>query len=233
MKVPLFPALLVAVFLAGAPAQRIAAEEVRPDPSAKATIFLPFEFYGRNREELGLNADQVREMERLAESVREPAQKLESERTKRNKALLEVMAQSPIDADAAMARFQAVLEAENESKTLQFRAGIVMRNTLSSDQLLKLKELATKGGGARLTGGPAIIHDRIQQLRAELHKRNAGEPPRAVMAQLKQIEQTAREGRTGEAKTQLEELLKQLRQESEPSPKSETKTPSSAKDSSR
>ena len=192
------------------------AEEARPDPSVKATIFLPFDFYGRNREGLGLNADQAREMERLAESIREPARKLESERAARTKALMETMAKSPVDLELAMARFQAVLEAENEAKSLQFRAGIAMRNTLNSEQLRQLHILATKDGGARASGASAMLTERIQQLRAELHKR--GEPPRQVMAQLKQIEQTAREGRAGEAKAQLEELLRQLRQQPDASP---------------
>jgi len=226
VKDRLIPSLIVALFLAGNLSQRMIAEEVRRDPVAKAAIFLPFDFYGRNREALGLNVEQVREMERLAESIREPAQKLESERAKRTKALSEAMAQSPVDPDVAMARFQAVLEAENESKALQFRSGIAMRNTLTSDQLQKLQQLATKDGAARLSGGPAVLNDRIQQLRAELHKRSGGEPPpAAVMAQLKQIEQTAKEGRAGEAKAQLEQLLKQLRQESDPAPSAGAKAP--------
>jgi hypothetical protein len=215
--------MLVATF---APQAR--AQEARLDPAVKATIFLPFDFYGRNREALGLNADQAREMERLAESIREPAKSLESERAARSRALMATMAKSPVDLDLAMARFQAVLEAENEAKALQFRASIAMRNTLTSEQLRQLHALATKDA-TRVSGVPAVLHERIQQLRAELQKR--GEPPRAVMAQLKQIEQTAREGRAGDAKAQLEELLRQLRQEREASRNGEQAAPS--KDSPR
>lgn len=234
MKARVIPSLIIAVLLAGNVARRMIAEEVRRDPVAKANIFLPFEFYGRHRSELELNADQVREMERLAESIREPAQKLDRERAKRTRALLDAMAQSPVDPDVAMARFQAVLEAENESKALQFRSGIAMRNTLTSDQLRKLQQLAMKDGATRLSGGPAMLNDRIQQLRAELYKRTGGEtPPAAVMAQLKQIEQTAREGRAGEAKAQLEQLLKQLRQESEPASSADAKAPAPGVESPR
>ena len=207
------------------------AEEAPREPVAKATIFLPFDFYTRNRDALGLTAEQAREMERLAKEMREPAQKLDRERANRTKTLAEAMAQNPIDPDLAMARFQAVLEAENESKALQFRSGIAMRNNLTSDQLRKLQLLATKDA-ARLAGGPAILNDRIQQLRSELQKRSGGAPP-AVMGQLKQIEQTLREGRAGDAKTQLEQLLRELRQESNSPSVTDATSPASATESPR
>jgi hypothetical protein len=133
--------------------------------------------------------------------------------------LLEIMAQSPVNTEEAMARFQAVLAAENESKALQFRAGIAMRNALNPEQLRKLQSLVAKEGPARLTGGPATLSDRIQQLRSELQKRHAGEPPVDVLAKLKAIEQIAREGRSGEAKTQLEALLRELRPDPPTGPK--------------
>ena len=229
MKSLLMQTLVAGAILAASLLPHTFAEEARPDPSVKATIFLPFDFYGRNREALGLNADQARELERLAESIREPAKKLEGERAARTRALMETMTKSPVDLDVAMTRFQAVLEAENEAKSLQFRAGIAMRNTLNSEQLRQLHILAMKDGGARASGAAAMLNERIQQLRAELHKREGGEPGREVMAQLKQIEQTAREGRAGEAKAQLEELLRQLRRQDDPG----AQAPAASKESPR
>jgi hypothetical protein len=148
--------------------------------------------------------------------MRETTQKLEGERAKRTKALQESMAQTPIDVEQAMERFQGVLNAENELKALQFRSGIAMRNVLSPVQLKKVQVLAAKEGALREGGVSAQFNERLEQLRAEIHKRFPGEPPLEIVAWIEQIKRTAKAGRYGEAKNQLEHLLLHLRGESKP-----------------
>jgi Spy/CpxP family protein refolding chaperone len=107
-------------------------------------VFVPFDFYPRHREELGLNEEQVREMQRIADGLREAAKKSEAERARHTKALQEVVSRNSIDLQQAMECFQAVLNAENELKALQFRGGLTMRNALSPEQFGRLESLATK-----------------------------------------------------------------------------------------
>ena len=226
-------AVAVAVLVAGVSAHRTVAEEGGRDPIAKTSVFLPFDFYPRHREDLGLNEEQVREMQRIADGMREAAQKLEGERAKRTKALQEAMDQKPIDVEKAMERFQAVLNAENELKVLQFRSGIAMRNALRPEQLAKLQLLATKDSAGRVAGARAVLNERVQQLRAEIHGRTGGEPPPELVEQIKQIEQATKDGRFSEAKGQLEQVLRRLREESGSSSAAEAKSSDAAGDSAR
>jgi hypothetical protein len=216
MKRRFIQTLAIAALAAGNFAHRTIAEEAGRDIAPQAPVFLPFDFYPRHYEQLGLNEEQVRDMRRIEEGMREITRKLEGERAKRTKALQESMAQTPIDVEQAMERFQAVLNAENELKGIQFRTGIVMRNLLSREQLKKVQVLAAKEGASRGAGVREVINERLEQLRAEIQKRTGGEPSPEIIERIKQIDQAATEGRFGEAKNQLEQVLRDLRDETEP-----------------
>ena len=212
MKPQLIRALTLAV-LAAATFTRVAVAEEPSRSSAKGAVFLPFDFYPKHREALGLNEEQVREMQRIADGMRDSGQKLEGERRERTKALQEVMTRNPVEPENAMERFRAVLEAENEMKRLQFRNALAMRKLLSPEQTAKLESLAKKQSGE---GGDAkrAIRERLDQVREEIRKRaGGGEPPRDVMERFKQIEQAARQGQMEEAKEQLGAMLRHLRDE--------------------
>src|SRR5829696_1433435 len=114
MKVRFISTLVALAVLIGNLARQAVAEDARGPAVSKASIFLPFDFYTRHREELGLSREQAREGERLAKELREPAQKLESDRARRTKALLEAMGKTPVNIEEAMARLQAVLDVEND-----------------------------------------------------------------------------------------------------------------------
>jgi hypothetical protein len=206
------PALTLTVLTTATFTCTVTAEEPSR-ATVKGAVFLPFDFYPKHREALRLNEEQVREMRRIAESMRDSGHKLEAERRKRTQALQDVMAHHPVEPENAMEPFRAVLETENEMKQLQFRNALAMRKLLSPEQIATLESLAKQQGGE---GGDAqrAIRERLDQVRAEIHKRaGGGEPPREVMERFKQIEQAARQGRLGEAKEQLGAMLRHLRDE--------------------
>jgi hypothetical protein len=215
MKRGSIQSLAIAVLLLGASADASLAEEARPAKAAQSPVFLPFEFYSRHRALLGLNEVQAREMQRIAEGVGENTQKLESERRKQTALLEELIAKSPIDVEEAMRRFQGVLAAENELKALQFRSGLIMRNALRPEQLKHVQHLANQEGSSRGAGVRAEFGERLERLKAEIHKRSSGSPSPEVVEQIKKIEQAAKEGRFSEAKTQLEQVLRDIRGDAE------------------
>jgi Spy/CpxP family protein refolding chaperone len=219
MRNPFFGAFAMAILAVGGFGHRIIAEEPARESPAQAAVFVPFDFYQRHREELGLNEEQIREMQRIAEGMREAARKSEAERATRTKALQEAVSRNPVDVQRAMECFQAVLNAENELKALQFRGGLTMRNALSPEQFGKLQTLATKESTSRRVEVRAEFHERIQQLKREVHQR-LGEPSPEIIERIKQIEELAREGRLGEAKNQLEQVLRRLRDQSGPADES-------------
>ena len=67
-------------------------------------VFLPFDFYARHREELGLNEAQARELERIGEDLRKAAQKFEEDRRAHTTSLEKLMEQTPINVEEAMKR---------------------------------------------------------------------------------------------------------------------------------
>jgi Spy/CpxP family protein refolding chaperone len=219
MKHPFLGAFTIAVLAVEGFDHPSTAQEPARESPAQAAVFVPFDFYPRHREELGLNEEQVREMQRIAEGMHETARKSEAERAERTKALQEVLSRNPVDVQRAMECFQAVLNAENELKALQFRGGLVMRNALSPEQFGKLQTLATKESASQRVEVRAEFHERIQQLKREVHQR-LGEPPPEIIERIRQIEELAKEGRLGDAKNQLEQVLRRLRNQSEPADKS-------------
>jgi hypothetical protein len=90
-----------------------------------------------------------------------------------------------------------------------------MRNALRTEQLKQVQHLANQEGAARGAGVRAEFGERLQRLKAEIHKRTAGSPSPEVVEQIKKIEQAAKEGRFSEAKTQLEQVLRDIRGDSE------------------
>jgi len=195
------------------------AGEPSSDPAAAKVIFVPFDFYPRHRDELGLNNEQTREMQRLSDQMRDSAVALEAERRERTKALQEAMTRDSIDPKIAMDLFESVLKVENELKALQFRNGIAMRNLLTPAQIAKLQPLATKDKASGIAATAGVLDQKLEQLRAEIHKRShGGEPAREVVARVEQIEQLARQGRVTEAKTQIDEMLRDLRSEAGAAP---------------
>lgn len=216
MKSSCVPALLLAIVAAGLSAPPLFAGEPPRDPAAPKPVFVPFDFYPRHREELGLNDDQLREMQRLSDQMRESALTLEAERRERTKTLQDAMAQDSIDPKKAMELFEGVLKIENEIKALQFRNGIAMRNLLTPAQVARLLPLAIKDKKAGIAS-PEVLDEKLQQLRAEIRKRSAGgEPSREVVAKVEQIERAAREGHVTEARAQIDEMLRTLRGEAAP-----------------
>jgi len=212
MKSHCVSALLVAIVAVNLTELSLFAGEPPRSPSEAKPIFVPFDFYPRHREELGLNDEQVREMQRLSDQMRESALSLEGERRERTKALQDLMAQDSVDPKKAMELFQAVLQTENEIKALQFRNGIAMRNLLTPAQVAKLLPLAMKDKTAGIAATSGVLDEKLQQLRAEIRKRSTGgEPSREVVAKVEQIEQLARQGHVTEARTQIDEMLRDLR----------------------
>ena len=192
-------------------------------------MFLPLDFYPKHREALGLSDDQVREMQGIAQGMREPAEKIEAEMRERTKALHEAVQQNPVDREKVMHSFEKVLQAENQMKMLQFRTRIAMRGQLTPEQYSKAAALAKKEGVARGGGSAGELQAKLQQVREELRKRTGGsELPREIVEKLERIEQAAKQGRVDEAREQLDAILRHLREESGSRPPAQGKRPEGA-----
>ncbi len=221
MKFRCVSPLLAFLIASGALAPGASAGESKPGSSPASApsklSFVPFDFYPRHRDELGLTEEQMAEMQRLSDQMSASAEALEQERRERTKALQDAMAQDSIDPKQAMELFEAVLKVENELKALQFRNGITMRNLLTPEQVAKLQPIAAQDKASGIASTSGVLDQKLQQLRAEIRKRShGGEPSREVVGRLEQIEQLARKGRVDEARTQIDQMLRDLRSEAGP-----------------
>ncbi len=214
MKTTLIPVLTAAVLTARILCQPALAEQSPRGPAANAPALVPLEFYMNHREDLGLSEDQIREIQRIGEGMREQATKHRDGMQERAKALQEAMSQSPINAEEATERFQAMLKAEDVMKALQFRGSLAARALLKPEQVAKLQALAMKENASRGGNEGGDLRAKLQQVRQEIAKRSGGgEPPRELVENLERIQQAAKEGHLPEAKQQLEAMLRNLRQD--------------------
>lgn len=195
--------------------------QLRADEPARVTVahgimFLPLDFYPKHREELGLSADQVQEMKHILEDLHKSSEGLARELHERTQALQEVMAESSVNMDQAMARFKAVMRVEEEMKALQFRTRLVMRKVLKPEQLEKLQDLVAKARQSRseqMNPGKMQAGDlleKLQQVRQQINQRFDGQVPRELVAHLERVEKTARQGNPVEAEEQLDAVLREL-----------------------
>jgi Spy/CpxP family protein refolding chaperone len=210
---PVLPTLILTALAAGSLWQSALAEEPRRSPATPPAL-IPFEVFAKHREALGLSDDQVRELGRITEGMADAAKKLEAERRERTEALQEALAQRPIELEKAMARFQAVLKAENEIKALQFRSGVAAQNLLTPEQAARVQAIASKDRGSRKDEASAVdpgaVREKLEQLKGELRKKSGGELSKEAVATLERVEQAAQKGNLDEAKKHVEGLLAQL-----------------------
>lgn len=209
---PVLPTLLLTALAAGSLWQSALAEEPSRRSLATASMLVPFDAYAKHREAIGLSEDQVKELGRISEGMGDAARKLDNERRERAQALQEAVSQRPIDMEKAMMRFQAVLQAENEMKALQFRSGLAAQNLLSPEQAAKAQAIAAKTQSSRdgSNGEAGAVRERLEQLKGELRKRGGGELSKDSVGTLERVEQAAQQGKLEEAKKQLEGLIVQL-----------------------
>lgn len=210
MKAKLIPSLAIAIAIASSCPQPACAAEPTPVAVSHGIGFLPLDFYPKHREELGISNDQVREMQKLVGRMREPGEKLESMMRERAKALQEAVGQNPVDVEKAMERFEDVMQAENEMKSLQSRTRMELRTVLHPEQYEKVRAMAVKAQPSHESAAFGGLHDKLRQVREEIGKRSGGKVPHELMEKLEQIEQFARQGHAAEAKEQLDGFLHKL-----------------------
>lgn len=213
MKTKLIPATLVCV-LAGFTVAKATAEPT-PVTVSHGIMFLPPDFYHDHREALGLNEDQLREMQRIADVTNKEVAGLKGDMEERTKALHEVMDKHPANAGVAAAKLRELLEVESVIKVEQLGARIAIRNVLNADQFAKLTQIVRTATTGKEGGTSAKLKEMFEQVKQEIRRRSErGEPPRELMEQLEQIEKSFHDGNLDGAERHLDRILRTLRGES-------------------
>jgi hypothetical protein len=174
-------------------------------------LFLPPDFYHDHREELGLNENQLREMQHIAEESFKRSKDLEVEMKKRAEALHDVLAKHPANPDEAAQRLRQVLEIEDQLKAMQLHAKVAIRNLLNAEQHEKLKHLIAKSQAGKGDHATVSLKEKFERLKHEIKRRiGDNEPPRELVEQLERIERAARDGRVKEAEEQVDAMLRRM-----------------------
>ena len=182
---------------------------------AYGIAFLPLDFYPKHREQLGLSDDQVREMAQIVARMREPGERLQAEIQERAKMLQEAIAENPVNTEQAMERFQLVMQAETEMKSLQFRTRMALRKVLRPEQYDQVRELAVKSNMGREAGPSDAMHEKLRLVREKISKYIGGPLPQELVEKLERIEQLAKKGNMAEAEEHLDALLRSLKGDKE------------------
>lgn len=208
MKSKLAFSLLFSLIVGSLCNGHIRAEEPARASVAYGIIFLPLDFYAKHGEALGLDKDQMREMQQIMEGLREPGEKLAALQGERVTALQEAVAQNPVDREQATERFKAVMQVENEMKTLQFQARMKMRAVLRPEQFEKVR--AQVAEAAEKSGDSGALPAKFQKVREAVNQRFGGNVPKELVSKLEKIAESARQGHVTEAEQHLDAVLQYL-----------------------
>jgi Spy/CpxP family protein refolding chaperone len=180
------------------------------DPFAGA--FFPPELVVLAREQIGLTQEQ-REAFRARVEKTQPRSDELRQRLERETASLSAMAkQERLDEAALVAQLDRVLEAERELKHLHIGLLVAIKNLLTPEQQIKLREIAKDGGQQLGEAARKRLTEKVEHVKAGMQKwADGGRDPSAVGKMMEEKFKPLMEaGKVIEAEAELDRLLEQL-----------------------
>ncbi len=200
----------LALSIVGSLPQEALANEPARSSVSQGIGFLPLDFYLDRRESLGLDEDQVAGLEQVLAGMREPGERIAEMIQNRQRALEEAVAENPVNREKTEERFEAVIHAENEMKSLQFRSRLEMRSILRPAQYEKVVAMAAKARSQESSSGSGQLQEELNRILHIVKERSGGKVPQDVIERLEQIRKIARERQLKEAEEQIDAILRDL-----------------------
>jgi Spy/CpxP family protein refolding chaperone len=206
MKYTLLFFLLAAMLPLAAPG-----DEPHADPLAGA--FFPPELIVQAHDQIGMSQEQLEtfraQVQKTQPRSNELRQRLESETA----ALAALAKQERVNETALLAQLDKVLDAERELKHLHMGLLATIKNLLTPDQQVKLREM-TKDGGSKLAEAVRKrLGEKVEKVKEGVQKWQAsGRDPSAIaQAMEEKFRPLIDEGKIIEAEAELDRLLDQLK----------------------
>jgi Spy/CpxP family protein refolding chaperone len=209
----LFNVMRLRTFLAIACAGVVAAlctarseERVVADP-LQDRLFPP-DLILQNGESIGLSDEKRQEVLTRIEKAQPRFQEREQALHKERDAMLKLLDQEGSNEAALLKKLDQLIDCERELRREQFRLMLSLRGMLTVQQQATLKEL-------RKTHNPAALEARLKEKLAKVETgmqklANSGNDPSSIAAKMQFFPELMRIGKTKEAETLLDKILKEL-----------------------
>jgi hypothetical protein len=170
------------------------------------------------REALGLNENQLQDIQAIMQDVQPKFENLKGQLETRAKAFQEALHQAKPDIAQTEEKLRTMLTQENEMKVLQIHLMLDLRSKLTPEQLDKARQLRAQmqqqaGANDPRQGLPERMQKKFQQLKTALDERAfGGAPPEEIVKQVEEIQQLAQSGQPLEAERRIDQLIIKLRE---------------------
>jgi hypothetical protein len=182
------------------------ADEPAADPLA-ARLFPP-DLVLHNGEAIGLSDEKRQEIVSRVEKAQTRFQELEQALRKERDAMMAQLDREKPDEAAVLKQLDVLLAREREMKREQFGLMLSLRNMLTAEQQVRLKEL-------RKTHAPSVLEARLKEKLARVEAgvqkiaSNGGDPS-SIAEKMQQFPELMRAGKVKEAEALVDRVLKEL-----------------------
>jgi Spy/CpxP family protein refolding chaperone len=181
-------------------------EPAAADPLA-ARLFPP-DLVLHNGEAIGLSDEKRQEVVSRVEKAQTRFQELEQALRKERDAMMAQLDREKPDEAAVLKQLDVLLAREREMKREQFGLMLSLRNMLTAEQQVRLKEL-------RKTHAPSVLEARLKEKLARVEAgvqkiaSNGGDPS-SIAEKMQQFPELMRAGKVKEAEALVDRVLKEL-----------------------
>jgi Spy/CpxP family protein refolding chaperone len=179
----------------------------------------PPDFLMAQREALGLNENQLQDIQAIVQDVQPKFETLRGQLEERVKAFQEVLHQPKPDVGQVEEKLRSMLTQENEMKLLQVRLMLDLRSKLATEQvdkarqLLRQQQLTSAAANDPRQGLPERLQKKFEQLKAAVEDRAfGGALPDEIVKEVGEIQKLAQNGQPLEAERRIDQLIVQLRE---------------------
>lgn len=188
-----------------------------PRPNPIESELFPPDFLLAQREALGLNENQLQDIQAIVQDVQPKFETLKGQFEERAKAFQEALHQAKPDITLTEEKLRTMLAQENEIKLLQVRLMLDLRGKLTAEQVDKARQLRQQQPQAAANdprqGLPERLQKKFEQLKTAMQERAfEGAPPEEIVKQVGEIQQLAQNGQPLEAERRIDLLISQLRE---------------------
>jgi len=200
----------VALLAMGAPPRAVAESKTATDPLAGA--FFPPEMVLLARDRIALTPEQQAAFHARMEQTKLRSDELHAGLERETAALAALAQPAHVDEAALVAQLDKVLGVERELKHLHIGVLVALKNLLTPEQQLQLRELAKQGGAQFAADTRKRLTAKVERVKLGAQKWAAsGRDPAAILQTMEtKFKPLMEAGKVIEAEAELDRLLEQL-----------------------
>lgn len=180
------------------------------DPFAGA--FFPPELILQTREQIGLSQQQLQSFQACVTKTQSQSDELRKKLEAETATLATLVKTDRVEASAALAQLDKVLDAERELKHLHIGLMVEIKNLLTPEQQAKLREMIKGGSAQAAEATRARLTEKMERVKAgaEAWAASGRDPTEVLKAMEQNFKPLIESGKVKEAEAELDRVLELL-----------------------